>query len=134
MPLPGRQRLSGWLALGPRLSGEPFTSFQLGFVEALCDQAALAIERAQVVGNMENRVLQMNVLTRIAQGVNITLYLDDILELVYAQTTQIITAQHFYIMLYDNAQDTYHYAFYLEKDDRVGEKENRPVSVGLCSS
>ncbi len=130
VPLPGRQRLSGWLALGSSLSGEPFTSIQLGFIEALCDQAALAIERAQVVGNMENRVRQMNMLTRVAQGVNITRSLDDILELVYAQTTQIIAAQHFYIMLYDKVQDIYQYVFYLERDERLTEKENRPVLVG----
>lgn len=128
--LPGRQRLAGWLALGPRLSGEPYTSLQLGFAEALCEQAALAIERAQVVANMENRVHQMDVLTRIAQGVNITLALDDILELVYAQTTHIIAAQHFFIMLYNKAQDIYQYVFYLEKDERLADQENRPVQSG----
>jgi signal transduction histidine kinase/putative methionine-R-sulfoxide reductase with GAF domain len=130
VPLPGRQRLSGWLALGPRLSGEPYSSLQLGFVEALCDQAALAIERAQVVANMEKRVREMNVLTRVAQGINITLSLDDILELVYAQTTQIITAQSFRIMLYEVELDIYQYAFYLTGEDRIAEKENRPVQAG----
>jgi signal transduction histidine kinase/putative methionine-R-sulfoxide reductase with GAF domain len=130
VPLPGRQRLSGWLALGPRPSGEPYTSMQLSFAEALCDQAALAIERAQVVGNMENRVRAMNVLTRVAQGINITLSLDDILELVYAQTTQIIPAQHFHIMLYDKDVDIYQYPFYLEGDDRVSENEERFIPAG----
>jgi len=130
VPLPGRQRLSGWLALGPRLSGEPYSSMQLSFAEALCDQAALAIERAQVVENMENRVREMNVLTRVAQGINITLSLDDILELVYAQTTQIVQGKFFYIMLYDKDLDYYQYAFYLEKDDRDSERENRLVPVG----
>ena len=61
------------MALGERLSGEPYTARELNFLEALCDQAALAIERAQVLANMENRVRQMNVLARVAQGVNITL-------------------------------------------------------------
>ncbi len=132
VPLPGRQRLSGWLALGPRPSGEPYTSMQLGFAEALCDQAALAIERAQVVANMENRVREMNVLTRIAQGINITLSLDDILELVFAQTTQIIPAQHFHIMMYDKNLDCYKYPFYLEEDDRVRENEERQIPAGYA--
>ncbi len=128
--LPGRQRLSGWLVLGPRLSGEPYSSVQLGFVEALCDQAALAIERAQVVANMEKRVREMNVLTRVAQGINITLSLDDILELVYAQTVQIIPAQFFRIMLFDSATDIYTFAFYLSGEDRDTDQENRPVPAG----
>ncbi len=130
VPLPGRQRLSGWLALGARLSGEPYTSLQMGFIEALCDQAALAIERAQVVANMENRVREMNVLTRISQGINVTRSLDDILELVYAQTVQIIPGQNFYIMLYEKLQDFYHYAFYLQGDDRVSDMEQRPILAG----
>jgi signal transduction histidine kinase len=130
VPLPGRQRLSGWMALGPRLSGEPYTSVQLGFADALCDQAALAIERAQVVANMENRVREMNVLTRVAQGINITLSLDDILELVYAQTVQILPATFFSIMLHDRALDVYQYVFYLEADDRIASMENSPVATG----
>ncbi|MBE0695435.1 MAG: GAF domain-containing protein, partial [Anaerolineaceae bacterium] len=130
VPLPGRQRLSGWLALGPRLSGESYSSLQLGFVEGLCDQAALAIERAQVVANMEKRVREMNMLTRVAQGINITLSLNDILELVYAQTTQIIPAHSFRIMLYEGELDIYQYAFFLSGEDRIAEKENRPIPVG----
>jgi signal transduction histidine kinase len=130
IPLPGRQNLSGWLALGPRKSGEPYTSIQISFAEALCDQAALAIERAQVVANMENRVREMNVLTRVAQGINITLSLDDILELVYAQTIQIIPARHFRIMLFDKDQDLYAYAFYLENDERIAEQENHAIPAG----
>ena len=130
VPLPGRQRLSGWLALGPRLSGETYTGYQISFIESLCDQAALAIERAQVVANMENRVREMNVLSRVAQGVNITLSLDDILELVYAQTTQILPARDFHIMLYDDESDVYQFAFYLENDDRVSRMENVIIPAG----
>lgn len=130
VPLPGRQRLAGWLGLGPRLSGEPYTSAQIAYLAALCDQAALAIERAQVMTTMTNRVREMNILNRVAQGISITLSLDDILELVYAQTTQIIPAQHFRIMLYDPATGVYHYAFYLEGEERLAEREAQAVPTG----
>ena len=129
-PLPGRQRLAGWLALGPRLSGEPYTPAQIAYLAALCDQAALAIERAQVAATMTNRVREMNILTRVAQGISVTLSLDDILELVYAQTTQIIPAQHFRIMLYDPATGVYRYAFYLEGEERLAARETQPVPAG----
>jgi GAF domain-containing protein len=49
VPLPGRQRLAGWVAIGTRISGEPYSARELSFVESLCDQTAVAIERAQVV-------------------------------------------------------------------------------------
>lgn len=129
-PLPGRGKLAGWLALGPRLSGEPYSSIQMAFIESLCDQAALALERAQVIARMESRVDEMNVLTRVAQGINITLSLDDILELVYAQTVQIIPARHFRIMLHRADLNTYEYVFYLENDERDTGVENRPIPPG----
>jgi signal transduction histidine kinase len=128
--LPGQERLAGWVGLGKRNSGELFSARELNLLEALCDQAAIAIERAQVLANMENRVRQMDVLARVAQGVNITLNMDDILELIYAQTTQIIHADEFHIMLYDAPQDTFQYVFYLEEDERFPELENKPVPAG----
>lgn len=130
VPMPGRQRLLGWLALGERLSGEPYSAQQMQFLEALCDQAALAIERAQVVDHMQNRVREMNVLTLIARGMNVTVGLDEIFELVSTQTLAILPARSFHIMLYDKDLDLYQYAFVLEGADRLTERENKPVPAG----
>jgi len=130
VPLPGRQRLSGWMALGMRLSGEPYTSNEISFIESLCDQSALAIERAQVLVNMENRVREMNVLSRIAQGINITLRLDDILELIYAQTTQIIPADDFHIILLDQELNNLTEIFHIENNERLVVDENKIVPAG----
>jgi signal transduction histidine kinase len=135
VPIPGQPQLLGWIALGARRSGEPYTDRDLSFLEALGDQAALAIERTQVVANLERRVHQMNVLTRIAQGVNITLAFDDILELIYAQTNQVLPTHDFFITLFDeNLQNTYH-AFFLERNERLTDKENKPLPPrqGLAS-
>jgi signal transduction histidine kinase len=127
VPLPGRQRLAGWAALGKRLSGEPYSGRELGFIESLCDQAAVAIERAQVVVNMENRVREMNVLARVAQGINITLSLDDILELIYAQTSQVIPSDEFLITIDNRETGTLERIFYVENDDRMLALENKAI-------
>ncbi len=129
-PLPGRERLNGWVAMSERVSADPFTTREMNYLEALCDQAALAIERAQVMADMENRVLQMNVLARVAQGVNITLSMDDLLELIYAQTVQILPADELHIMLHDPVQDIFQYVFFLENDERLTQHENRPIVAG----
>ena len=129
-PLPGRERLNGWVAMSERVTADPYTTRELNYLEALCDQAALAIERAQVMADMENRVLQMNVLARVAQGVNITLSMDDLLELIYAQTVQILPADELHIMLHDPVQDIFQYVFFLENDERLTEHENHPIVAG----
>ena len=129
-PLSGRQHLAGWLALGTRLSGEFYTQRDLSFLDAICDQASLAIERAQVVVNLETRVRETNVLARVAQGVNITLTLDDTLELIYAQTTQVISVDEYHVMLNSREYDQLIEVFAVVDDERISEIENRPAADG----
>jgi signal transduction histidine kinase len=131
VPLPGGERLLGWLALGPRRSGENYASQDLTFLDLLSDQASVAVERAQVVARMERRVREMNILSRVAQGVNVTVIFDDILELIYAQTSQVMPVDDFHITLF-NAQNKYYYfAFCLEKDERLPGRENIPLPPGV---
>jgi signal transduction histidine kinase len=127
--LPGKERPSGWLALGPRLSGQPYTPRDLRFLENIGDQASVAIERVQTVAHLERRILEMNALTRVSQGVNVTLTFDDVLELIYAQTAQIIPTSHFHITLFDKISDYYYYGFCVENNERISSRENIPFSA-----
>ena len=124
--LPGRGQPTGWLALGARLNGQPYTPRDLVFLENLCDQASVAIQRIQTVANLERRVQEMNALTRVSQGVNVTLTFDDVLELIYAQTAQIIPTSHLHITLYNKANDYFYYGFCVENGDRITNRENVP--------
>ena len=127
-PLPGRtEQVIGFISLAPRSSSEPYTNQDLNFLAELCGQAAVAIERAQVVADLERRVNEMNVLIRIAQGINITLQFDDILELIYAQATRIVPSRDFWILLFDAENKHYSYAFYLEDDMRLLQHEQHPL-------
>jgi signal transduction histidine kinase len=127
VPMQSGNRLTGWLALGLRRSGEAYSSHELTFLEGIADQAALAIERAQVVVNMQRNVQEMNAINRISQGVNITLAFDDVLELIYAQTSQIISGSDFHLRLFNQAGDYFYYAFCIENNDRLSSKENIPL-------
>ena len=125
--LPGKERPLGWVALGARLSGQPYIPQDLAFIENMCEQAALSIERAQTISDLERRVQEMNALSRVSQGVNITLTFDDVLELIYAQTAQIIPASDFHITLYNKAAEYFYYGFCVENRDRIEVKENKPL-------
>ena len=130
IPLPGRQHLAGWLALGPRQSGNPYARHDVDYLESLCDQAALAVERSQVVADLERRIHEMNILTRVSQGINITIAFDDMLELIYAQTSQVLATRDLRITLRDTYSDMFYHVFYLENDERLNERENRPIHLG----
>ncbi|TAK14343.1 MAG: GAF domain-containing protein [Anaerolineae bacterium] len=128
--LPGQQRLEGWLALGPRRGGEPYTGPDVSYLTALAEEAGLALSRGQVLADKDRRVLEMNVLTRVAQGVNITLDFDDILELIYAQARQVIPLTDFSITLYDVPTGGLRHVFYVEEDERLEEQEQRLIPPG----
>ncbi|MBT3320900.1 MAG: GAF domain-containing protein [Anaerolineae bacterium] len=127
VPFKSIDRLMGWIALGLRPSGDPYTPQELDFLTNLSNQAGIAIERAQVVVNMEKQVEEMNALTRISQGVSITLSFNDVLELIFAQTTQIIPAADFHITLLNPTGGYFYYAFCIEGRQRLEEKENLPL-------
>lgn len=127
--LPGKERVNGWLALGAKLTGQAYTPRDLKFLENICDQASVAIERVQTVSTLERRIQEMNALTRVSKGVNVTLTFDDVLELIYAQTAQIIPTSHFHITLYNKDSNYYYYGFCLENNERMDEHENQPFSA-----
>lgn len=131
--LPGEERPVGWLALGSPLSGSVYTPKDLDFLDNISDQSSLAISRVQTVVDLERRVQEMNALTRVSQGVNVTLTFDDILELIFAQTLQIIPASLFHITLYNKPANYFYYAFRVDDTERVTSRENQPLppSLGL---
>ena len=129
--LPGEERPVGWLALGTPLSGGAYTPQDLDFLENLSDQSSVAIARVQTVVDLERRVQEMNALTRVSQGVNVTLTFDDVLELIFAQATQIIPSSLFHITLYNKAGNYFYYGFRVDDNDRLTNRENQPLPPSL---
>ena len=129
--LRGEDRPVGWIALGTPLSGGAYTPRDLDFLESISDQASVAISRVQTVVDLERRVQEMNALTRVSQGVNITLTFDDVLELIFAQATQILPSSLFHITLYNKAANYFYYGFCVDDGERVTSRENQPLPPSL---
>ncbi|HSO13133.1 MAG TPA: GAF domain-containing protein [Anaerolineales bacterium] len=131
--LHGEDRPVGWLALGSPLSGTAYTPKDLDYLENISDQASIAISRVQTVANLERRVQEMNALSLVSQGVNVTLTFDDVLELIFAQTSRIIPSTYFHISLYNKAANYFYYGFRVDDNERVEALENQPLppSLGL---
>jgi GAF domain-containing protein len=130
VPLPGRERLTGWLALGPRRSGEAYTTEAIDYLETLCDQASLALERSLVVAVLERRVREMDIIARVSEGINVTLAFDDLLEMFYTQTNRLIPTQDFRITLGDEHGQEFHHVFFLENNERHSDREYKAIALG----
>ena len=129
----GQERVLGWMALGAPADNGHYSEQELAFLNSLAESASRAIARAQVLADKDRRVHEMDVLTRVAQGVNVTLEFDDILELIYAQTRQVLALDDFTITLFDPQGAALRHAIYIEKgrrDERY-EARNLTESRGL---
>ncbi len=133
VPLQGQDRLAGWVAVGNKRSGENFSVQDLRFVQALAEQASLAVERAQVIGDLERRVRELDVLSQVSQAVNFTTDPDVLLELIYAQCSKLIDTTNFYIIMHNPEIKALMYAFFLEGDERLPHREGEawPDDIGL---
>ncbi len=133
-PLQGQEGLAGWVAVGYKRSGNAFGIEELRFIQALADQASLAVERAQVISDLQRRVRELDVLSQVSQAVNFTTGPDVLLELIYTQTSKLVDATNFYIVMYNDTTEMLEYAFFLEGDERYPEREGLgwPANQGLA--
>ena len=123
--LSGSGQLNGFVTIGaPRSAASEYAYEEVRFVTNLIAQLAIAIERAQVIDSLQRELKKLDVLSQVGQAVNFTIQFDDLLELIYAQTSRLIEAPSFYIALHDANSDHMYYAFFLEEDDRIEDKEN----------
>ncbi len=123
----------GWVALGPKRSGELYRRDDLTHLEALADQTNIALDRVKLISDLESRLNELDALHWIGQAFNFAVGLDDLLELIYAQTSRILDTTNFYIALHDEEKDTLTFAFYVENDERLYPDDEWALGIGLTS-
>jgi len=129
IPFHGKFGLLGWAAIGPRKNRIPFTSEDREIITAISSQAEVALERSISLAKIESQEKEMKALMTIAQGMSSTIALDDIFELVYAQTTQIIPADDFHIILVEEDGSTFTHVFFVQSSERLQEREGENVQM-----
>jgi sigma-B regulation protein RsbU (phosphoserine phosphatase) len=58
VPLPGRNRLAGVIALGPKRSEEPYTKTDRQLLQTIASQTGLALENAELLKNLTTEITQ----------------------------------------------------------------------------
>jgi signal transduction histidine kinase len=127
IPVPGR----GWVALGPKRDGTPFSSDDLSTLESLGSQTAVALEKARLFSDLEQRMTEVDVLRWVGQAINFAMDVDDLMELIYAQTGRVLDTSNFYVALYNPEKETLSFAFYVEEGERLYNDTEWSVDIGL---
>ena len=129
--LPGSDNLNGFVILTAPANKNHYNYDEIMFFSDVASQLAIATERSQVIGTLERRVQELDVLSQVGQAVNFTIELDDLLELIYNQTSKLLPVPNFYIVLYEENINRLYFAFFLEGDDRFDNKENVRWIMGV---
>jgi signal transduction histidine kinase len=129
VPMMGQSGMVGWLALGPQNSGETYPTQAIDYLDSLCDQASLALERAQVVSALEQRIHEMDAITQVAQEINQKSVFDELLEMFYIQTQKLIPTLDFQITLKNGPGEGFQQAYYVSNGERISARENSAVPV-----
>jgi sigma-B regulation protein RsbU (phosphoserine phosphatase) len=64
VPLPGRNRLAGVIALGPKRSEEPYSRTDRQLLQSVATQAGLALENAELFENLSSEIAQRERVSR----------------------------------------------------------------------
>lgn len=121
----------GWLTLVTQESDFDFTPDDLGMLESLGSQVALALEKVRMVSDLKRRVAEMDVLRWVGQAVNFAMDVDDLMELIYTQTSRVLDTSNFYVALYNSERNTLSFAFYVEEGERLYPEDEWSLDMGL---
>lgn len=118
VPLISNQQLIGWIALSRKHNQERFATEEINFLNALADQSLLGIERVRAMRRLENRVAEMNDLSRFSQSLNITQGLDQLLDIIVADSMRLLQSRDFAVILHEPGTRLMYTAYYVEDNRR----------------
>lgn len=118
LPLSTKNRLVGWLNLGPRKSGEWYTAEDAELLDAFADRAAMAIENARLFAERNRRLTELAALNEIGAAINSARSLEETLETIYRETGRLMDATNLYIALYDPEKEEVSFPLNMERGQR----------------
>lgn len=95
-------------------------------------QVAIAVNNARLYRSIERWAKHLLTLNRTAWAAGSTLDLDELLETVYNEISQIFTVESFFIALYDLQASILDFRLAIERGNRIC-LESQPLGVGLTS-
>ncbi|MCB0178071.1 MAG: GAF domain-containing protein [Anaerolineae bacterium] len=106
VPLLGSENLLGWLALGLKRSGQPYTSDDLLFLATLASQTIIALENAQLLEEANRRAAELEALQTISANIQAEADADALLASVVEQATNLLHAEGGLVYLLQPNQKT----------------------------
>lgn len=97
IPLHAREKLIGWLALGPKMSGGLYSQDDLAFLSALADQTSLVIQSARLHEETQQKVRELSLLFRASTAISSNLEIGEAWDTLAQRMAQIVDATSVYV-------------------------------------
>lgn len=118
LPVHLNNHLVGILALGTTGEGREFRESDLELVRMLADQAAVAIANAQLLEDSRRRAENLGILFEASQALTTSLERETLFEGIYNAASTVMSADAFFICLYEQAIDELNFAFMVDAGRR----------------
>ena len=133
VPLLVRGEVTGCLTLDSE-KPNPFGRVRAELVQAFADQAAIAIQNAQLYHSAQQRVEALETLSRTSLQLTSSLDLSTVLDDIAASALALVGATDCHIYLYDEARETFSFATALWDDGRRVPVVTAPRRTGLTAT
>ncbi|MFN2283982.1 MAG: GAF domain-containing protein, partial [Anaerolineae bacterium] len=130
----------GWVGVGTPADMDTnadvggYDAVKQSLLQHLARPVAVGLERAAVAETQPKRADELRSLYWIAQALNFTTEIDDIMELIYTQLKRVIAMPNFYLALKNPDEDVLSYTFYIEEDERLYPEDTWPIDEGLTGA
>ncbi|MBK9942273.1 MAG: GAF domain-containing protein [Kouleothrix sp.] len=96
-----------------------FDQEDLRFVSTVANQAAIAINNARLFQERGRRIEELATFNEIGQALSAVSRHDELIELIYRQTSRLLNTTNFYIALYDERRNTLSYPLFYAAGQRI---------------
>lgn len=115
---------SGGAVLGIMSVDEPRDNLvpdrnMLEVLEIFASQAALAVENAQLVQDLQRRLDEMAVINEIGRVISSVMEMDQLLQVLHEQVARLMPVENFYVALYDRESERLSFPLFVRRGKKV---------------
>jgi anti-anti-sigma factor len=82
-------------------------------LSAMANQAASAVVNARAYSALERKLTELSVFNEVGRALGSTLQLDELMDVIYNQTSRIMDTESFYVALYDEKSNTVEFPLFI---------------------
>ncbi len=130
-PLMRQDKFLGLLGLGQKTAARTFTDHELRLTKNLANQAAVAIEHANLFRQAQRRIQELSTFQDIVLQLNTPLKLSEVLATITKSALKLVDASNMHIYLYNPETDAFTFGSALWQDGRRTPAVPAPRKEGL---